>query len=163
MNQMILIQDVTFLHNKGLFFDKDINDQVIASPKTTANAKVIRAMKKLQASCNDDANKIIKEAMQVKVSENLNFLINYTMQVPEEPSLLILEKNGEKPFARSLPTWISNRYGVRPAKLLGPIIEDVLKMSGSSRSRAMVCTGHVLLNADTVKYWALIFQKTTLG
>ena len=47
-------------------------------------------MKKLQALYNDDTNKIIKEATQVKVSENLNFLIDLamvttlTMPVPEE-------------------------------------------------------------------------------
>ena len=48
-------------------------------------------MKKLQASYNNDATKVIKEATQVKVSKNLNFLINLamvttdTMPVPEEP------------------------------------------------------------------------------
>ena len=74
-------------------------------------------MKNLQASYNDDANKIIKGAMQDKVVKNLNFLIDLamvttnTMPVPEEPPLLIklgiipmqlLEKNGKKPFTRSL-------------------------------------------------------------
>ena len=48
-------------------------------------------MKKLHASYNNDVNKIIKEAMQVKVSENLSFLVDLrivttnTMPVPEEP------------------------------------------------------------------------------
>ena len=48
-------------------------------------------MKNLQALYNDDANKIIKEATQVVVSKNLNFLIDLamvttdTMPVPEEP------------------------------------------------------------------------------
>ena len=79
-----------FENNQGNFFDKDINNQVIVSPETTVNAKVIQAMKKLQALYNNDTNKIIKEAMQVKVSKNLNFLIDLamvitnTMQVPEE-------------------------------------------------------------------------------
>ena len=36
-------------------------------------------MKKLQALYNDDAKKIIKEAMQDNVVENLNFLINLAM------------------------------------------------------------------------------------
>ena len=49
-------------------------------------------MKKLQVLYNDDTNKIIKKAMQIKVSENLNLLINLamvtsiTMPVPEEPA-----------------------------------------------------------------------------
>ena len=82
-----------FENNKGIFFDKDINDQVIASPKTAVNAKVVQAMKKLQASYNNDANKIIKEVTKVKVTKNLNFLIDLAMvttknkQVPEEPVL----------------------------------------------------------------------------
>ena len=47
-------------------------------------------MKKLQVLYNDDTNKIIQEATGVKVSENLNFLIDLamvttkTMPVPEE-------------------------------------------------------------------------------
>ena len=57
-------------NNEGHIFDEDINDQVIASFKTTVNAKVIWAMKKLQTLYNDDANKIIKEAKQVKVAKN---------------------------------------------------------------------------------------------
>ena len=36
-------------------------------------------MKKLQASYNDDANKIIKEAMEEMVVQNLNFLIDLAM------------------------------------------------------------------------------------
>ena len=61
--------------------------------KITVNAKVVEAMKKLQASYNDNANKIIKEATQVQVAKNLNFLIDLAMfttdtkQVPEEPVL----------------------------------------------------------------------------
>ena len=81
--------DEVFKNNEENFFDEDINDQVIALPITTVNAKVIWA--KLQALYNDGANKIIKEVMQVKVSKNLNFLIvlamvtTETMPVPEEP------------------------------------------------------------------------------
>ena len=82
----------TSKNNKENFFDEDIDDKVIASPKSTINAKVIQAMKKLQALYNDNANKIIKDATQVKVSENSNFLIDLamvttkTMPVPEEPA-----------------------------------------------------------------------------
>ena len=49
-------------------------------------------MRKLQASYNEDANKIIKEATQDKNAiKNLNFLIDLTMvtsdtkPIPEEP------------------------------------------------------------------------------
>ena len=59
------------------FFDEDIDDQVKATPKTTINAKVVQPMKKLQASYNNDANKIVKQATQKKNAiENLNFVIN---------------------------------------------------------------------------------------
>ena len=74
------------------FFDKDVNEQVIASPTTPINSKLIPAMKKLQASYNDDANKIIKEGTNVKTTKNLNFLIDLAMittksvPVPEEPT-----------------------------------------------------------------------------
>ena len=49
-------------------------------------------MKKLQASYNHDANKIIEESTDVKTSKNLNFLIDLAMittesvSVPEEPT-----------------------------------------------------------------------------
>ena len=84
--------DKDFKNNEGNFFDEDINNQVIASPKITVNTKVIQAMKKLPASHNNDANKIIKEVMQDKVIENLNFLIHLamvttnSMLIPEEPT-----------------------------------------------------------------------------
>ena len=84
--------DEDFENNKENFFDKDINNQAIASPKTTVNAKVIWAMKKFQASYNDDVEKIINEATQDKVAENSNFLIDLamittdTMLVPVEPT-----------------------------------------------------------------------------
>ena len=45
-----------FENNEENFFEEDINDQVMASPKTTFNTKVIQAMKKLQASYNDETN-----------------------------------------------------------------------------------------------------------
>ena len=44
---------------------------------TTLNPKVVRKIKNLQASFNEDANEIVKEAKQDKpVSEYLNFLID---------------------------------------------------------------------------------------
>ena len=64
-----------FKNNSNNFFDDYINDQVKASPQTTVHAKVVQAMKK-QASYNDDANKIIKQATHQKSAiKNLNFLI----------------------------------------------------------------------------------------
>ena len=66
-------------------------------------------MKKLQALCNNDVNKIIKEAVQVKVSKNFNFLINLamvitnTMPVPEEPTIFIEAWN--HPNATSQEKW----------------------------------------------------------
>ena len=60
--------------------DEDINKEVKATPQTTINTKVVQAMKKLQASYNNDANKIIKQATKEKGAiENLNFLINVAM------------------------------------------------------------------------------------
>ena len=76
-------------------------------------------MKKLQASYNDDANKIVKEATQDKAIENLNFLVDLamvttdTMPAPEDLLLSMklgtipmqtLEKNGKKAFSRRSPT-----------------------------------------------------------
>ena len=74
------------------FFEEDVNEQVIALPTTPINSKLIRAMKKLQASYNEDATKIIEEGTNVKTTENLNFLIDLAMittkslPVPEEPT-----------------------------------------------------------------------------
>ena len=48
--------------------------------ESTINIKVEQVMKKLQASYNNDANKIVKQATQEKGTiENLNFLINMAM------------------------------------------------------------------------------------
>ena len=66
-------------------------------------------MKKRQALYNDDANKIIKEAKQVKVAQNLNFLIdlaiatNNTMPVPEETASF--NKAWNHPNATSQEKW----------------------------------------------------------
>ena len=83
--------------NKNVnFFDNDINNQVKITPQTTINAKVVQAMKKLQALYNDNANKIIKQVTKEKGAiENLNFLINLAMittdtkPVSEEPKNLV--------------------------------------------------------------------------
>ena len=76
-------------NNEENLFDKDVNEQVIALPKTPINSKSIRAMKKLQVSNNDDANKIIEEGTHVKTNENRNFLIDKEMVTTE--SVLVPE------------------------------------------------------------------------
>ena len=45
-------------------FDEDINDEDEVNPKTTVNVNIVQAMKKLQASYNDYANKIVKVAQE---------------------------------------------------------------------------------------------------
>ena len=42
--------------NRNLF-DKDNNDDIEVTPKTTVNTEVVQAMKKLQASYNKNAKK----------------------------------------------------------------------------------------------------------
>ena len=102
------------------FFDEDIDNKVKATPHTTINAKVIRAMKKMQASYNDDAKKIVLQAAKEKSAvKNLNFLIdlvmatNYTKPVPEQPKpsmklgtmpMKTLTKSVKKQIARTLLT-----------------------------------------------------------
>ena len=78
------------VENNEDFFDKGINDQVIISPQITVNAKVIHAMKNLQALYNEDANKIIKETTQDKAIKNLNYLINLAMVTSD--TMLALEE-----------------------------------------------------------------------
>ena len=57
------------------------------TPKTTVNAIVVQAMKKLQALYNDNANKIVKQAAwEESTNENLNFLID-----------LVIVESGTKP------------------------------------------------------------------
>ena len=57
--------------------DDDIEQEVKATPNTTINDKMVQAIKKLQASYSDDANKTVKQATQEKcVIKNSNFLIN---------------------------------------------------------------------------------------
>ena len=95
-------------------------------PKTTINAKVGQAMKKLQALYNDNANKIIEQAMQEKSAiENLNFLIEAMVTkdikpTPEEPQTFKEAwnhpnkdscKNGKKQFAKNLPIWTTTGMG----------------------------------------------------
>ena len=48
--------------NEENVFVKDIDKEVEATPKAIIGTKVVHAMKKLQASYNNDANRIIKQA-----------------------------------------------------------------------------------------------------
>ena len=68
-------------------------------------------MKKLQASCDDDANKIIKQATQEKSPiKNLNFLIDLAMvtintkPIPEEPKTFT--KAWNHPNMNSCTKWL---------------------------------------------------------
>ena len=92
------------------FFDEDIDDQVKVSPQTTVKAKVVWAMKKFQASYNDDANKIIEQATKEKSAiKNLNFLIDLvlvntdTKPVPKKPKTFTKARN--HPNANSHMKW----------------------------------------------------------
>ena len=49
-------------NNDENHFDENINNKVKATAQTPINAKVVQAMKKLQALYNNDANKVIKQA-----------------------------------------------------------------------------------------------------
>ena len=51
----------------------DINEKVEANPKTTIKAKVVQAIKWLQAMDNDDSEKIVKQAAQEQ-SANKNLM-----------------------------------------------------------------------------------------
>ena len=52
-----------FENDNDNFFDEDIDNQVtVMMPQTTIDVKVVQAIKKLQASYNNDAHKIIKQA-----------------------------------------------------------------------------------------------------
>ena len=98
-------------------FDDDIDEEVKATPKTTVNAKVVLVMKKLQASYNDDASKIVKQATkEIGTNKNLNLLIDlvWKQMIPSQtwmsprcsmkPEIIPmknLKENGKKPFARS--------------------------------------------------------------
>ena len=62
---------------KENFLDEHASHEVEATYKTTVDAEVVRAMKKFQASYNNDANKIIKKVAQEKSEkENLFFLLD---------------------------------------------------------------------------------------
>ena len=67
---MILTVTVT-TKIKKTFFDEDIDKEVKASPKTTINAKVIHATKKLQAFYNYDAKKSSSKLRKKKLPSKI--------------------------------------------------------------------------------------------
>ena len=50
--------------SKGKLFDEYVDEEVKVDPKTTINPEVVCAMKKLQASYNDDANKLLRKQLK---------------------------------------------------------------------------------------------------
>ena len=96
---------------KKTFLMKISTNKLKLSPKPLA--KVVQTMKKLQALYNDDANKIIEEAMQDKAIENSNFLDlamvrTDTMPVPEEPTTFA--KAWNHPNSNSHAKWPRSTY-----------------------------------------------------
>ena len=95
-------------NEQEIFFDEEVDDKVISTPKPTLNAKVY----------NNDANNIIEDATHIKVSKIQIFSLIWRWSPPNpylypRSQLLsiklgiilmqLLEKNGEKPFAKNLP------------------------------------------------------------
>ena len=58
-------------------FDEDFDVEVKATLKITINAKVVHAMKKLQALYNNNVNKIVNKAAQEKTA-NKNWIFSLT-------------------------------------------------------------------------------------
>ena len=137
-----------------------IDKQVKATLHTIINTKVVQAMKKLQASYNNNANKIIEQAPREKIAIKLK---NPRLSTKLGTILMqILMQNGGKQFLRSSPTWTSSRYGAWLEKVLCPLIADSWKTSWTSRSSAMVYTRHVLWHAGRAKYLVSTSPKTTI-
>ena len=74
------------------------------SPQTTVNTKVGQAMKKLQTLYNNNANKIVEQAMNKKgIIKNLKFFIDLSLvttnieSVPEEPKTFVKARNHPNP------------------------------------------------------------------
>ena len=64
-------------NTKDNLFNEEVNNKVEATLQTTVNAIVVWTMKKLQASYNDNADKIVMEVTKKKdAKENMNFLID---------------------------------------------------------------------------------------
>ena len=169
--------DEDFESNEENFLDEDINDQVKASPETTINAKVVRVMKKLQASYNDDANKIIKEATQDKAVENLNFLVDLSMVItdimsaPEEPATFNeawnhFNANSREKWQEAIHNEFANmnkqQVWCRTSKSLMPPNWPCVKNKWVFKIKRNSLYWAVLLHVGTVKYLALIFLRIIL-
>ena len=95
------------------FLTKTLMIQSKQSPQTTINAKVVQAMKKLQASYNNDANKNCQTSYKKRAIKNLNLYMvtSDTKSVLEECKtfnemrinpMQILSQSDRKLFASSL-------------------------------------------------------------
>ena len=167
-----------FKYKKGNLFDEDINDQVKVSPQTTVTAKVVWALKKFQASYNEDANKIIKEATQDKNAiENLIFLIDLAMvtsdtkPVPEE--LTTFAKAWNHPNVNFHAKWqevIKKEFAdMNKQEIWHKTIKNLMPPNQRCLKNKWVfkikCNGVYqvhLIACRYIKYLALIFLKTTL-
>ena len=169
-----------FENNQNNYFDDNMDNQVKASPQTTLNSKVVQAMKKLQAPYSDNANKIIKHAMQEKMPLKIQIFSSIwlwwlatsclylksprTSLKPRAIQMQIPMKKCEKQLEKNLPTWTSDRYGTWQVKVLCLAIAGVWRTSRFSRSNVMVCTKCILLHVGSVRYpasifWALFFDS----
>ena len=84
-----MIPKVTMITKmKKKIFNEDINEDVEATPKTIINAKVVGAMKNLQALYNADANKTVKQATEEKCHLKFKFLNDLAMMTSDIKSKL---------------------------------------------------------------------------
>ena len=56
---------------KENLIDENIDDEVDKNPKTTVMIKVVWTIKKLQTSCNKDANKLSRKQLKRKVQKKI--------------------------------------------------------------------------------------------
>ena len=124
-------------------------------------------MKKLQELYYDDANKIVKLAMNENSAiKNLNFLFNLSMvttdtePVPKEPKTFTKAWNHLNPnsctkwqeeIKKEFADMITHQVFCKTKKNLMPSNQSCMKTSGSSRSSPMVSTGCVLSHAGIVR------------
>ena len=74
--------DTSIKNEDKIFFNKDIDNEVKATPKTTINAIVVCAMKELQLQAS---NKRKNSINNLKFLIDLAMVTNTTKPAPEEP------------------------------------------------------------------------------
>ena len=62
-----VIHDNLDINREKNLFDQEMNEELEVTLQTTLNPKVLMSLRNLQASYSEDANKIIIQAKQVKV------------------------------------------------------------------------------------------------